>query len=241
MPPDVESRTSPEIESDRVNRMFAGIAGDYDRANRALSFGIDIYWRWRTVRRVAAAKPSVVADLATGSGDIALALRKKLPGKAEVVGLDFCEEMLVEARRKIRRNQAGISFQHGDCLNLPLQDNSVDAITIGFGFRNLEDRRAGLREMLRVLRPGGTLLVLEFSQPFRILRPFYYFYLEKILPRVAAKITGDKSAYDYLCGTISAFPDRHTLSGFIQEAGFKKVSATPLTGGIVALHQGWKR
>lgn len=229
----------PRIEGDRVNRMFAGIARDYDRANRALSFGIDIYWRWRTVRRVAAARPRAVADLATGSGDIALALRRKLPPETDVLGLDFCEEMLVEARRKAG-DRAGIAFRNGDCLALPLEDESIDACTIGFGLRNLEDRDAGLREMHRVLRGGGTLIVLEFSQPFPILRPLYYFYLEKVLPRVAARITGDRSAYHYLGGTIGAFPDRPALARQLEAAGFHSVTATPLTGGIVALHQGRK-
>jgi len=234
-----ETRSSPEIQSEKVNRMFAGIARDYDKANRALSFGIDVYWRWRTVRRVVRSKPLLVADLATGSGDIALALRKNLPGEAQVVGLDFCEEMLVQARKKASERE-GLSFRLGDCLNLPLEDSSVDACTIGFGFRNLEDRAAGLREIRRVLKPGGTLLVLEFSQPFRVLRPFYYFYLEKVLPRIAAKLTGNQSAYDYLCGTIAAFPDRPSLTDKICNAEFRDVTATPLTGGIVALHQAWK-
>ena len=223
-----------------MNRMFAGIAGRYDRANRFLSLGIDVYWRWRTVRRVVRERPRRVVDLATGSGDIALALRRHLPGSSLVTGMDFCEEMLSEARRKADARSASVDFRTGDCLRLPLDDQSVDACTIGFGLRNLEDRDAGLREMLRILRPGGTLLILEFSQPHRLLRPFYYFYLEKILPVIAARITGDRNAYHYLGGTIGAFPDRAALSRQIEAVGFQRVTATPLTGGIVALHQGFR-
>jgi demethylmenaquinone methyltransferase/2-methoxy-6-polyprenyl-1,4-benzoquinol methylase len=219
--------------------MFAGIARRYDRANRVLSLGADVYWRWRTVRRVAARNPETVADLATGSGDIALALRRRLPAGASVVGLDFCGEMLEIARRKAGAG-AKVVFRDGDCLDLPLPDSSVDVCTIGFGLRNLEDRVRGLREMLRVLRPGGTLIVLEFSQPFPVLRPFYYFYLEKVLPRIAARITGDVDAYRYLGGTIGAFPDRAVLAEELSSAGFERVDATPMTGGIVALHQGFK-
>lgn len=229
----------PKIESDGVNRMFAGIAGRYDRANRYLSLGIDVYWRARTVSRVRKTQPRTVIDLATGSGDIALALRRKLPANAAVIGMDFCEPMLDEARKKAAGIE-GVEFRTGDCLNLPLENESADALTIGFGLRNLEDRQAGLKEMLRVLRPGGSLLVLEFSQPYAILRPFYYFYLNQILPRIAARITGDVDAYRYLGGTIGAFPSREELSAQIRESGFAKVIGTPLTGGIVALHQAWK-
>ena len=234
------SPSPPLVEGESVNRMFAGIAGRYDRANRFLSLGIDVYWRWRTVRRVARERPRRVVDLATGSGDIALALRRRLPASSVVTGMDFCEEMLEEARRKADSRGATVDFRSGDCLRLPLDDQSVDACTIGFGLRNLEDRDAGLREMLRVLRPGGTLLILEFSQPYRLLRPFYYFYLGKILPVVAAWITGDRKAYQYLGGTIGAFPDRPGLSRQIEAAGFRRGTATPPTGGIVALHQGFR-
>ena len=233
------STSSPEIQAEKVNRMFAGIASRYDRANRFLSMGIDVYWRYRTVRRIRKENPERVVDLATGSGDIALALRKRLPPTTSVIGMDFCEEMLDVARKKSTTLE-GVTFQTGDCLNLPLEDASVDACTIGFGLRNLEDRQAGLREMLRILRPGGSLLVLEFSQPYRPLRPFYYFYLNKILPKVAARITGDVDAYNYLGGTIGAFPDRADLSQQILEAGFDAVASTPLTGGIVALHHARK-
>ncbi len=164
------SQNDPRIEGEQVNRMFAGIAQRYDRANRTLSFGIDIYWRWRLANRVAAAKPDVVADLATGSGDIALALRRKLPSTARIIGLDFCDGMLEEARRKAGP-QRGIEFRLGDCLQLPLEDASVDAITIGFGLRNLENRQTGLQEMRRVLTPGGGLFILEFSQTHPPPRP----------------------------------------------------------------------
>ena len=219
--------------------MFAGIASRYDRANRILSMGCDVYWRFRTVRLVQKCRPDRVVDLATGSGDIALSLRKKLPRNTEVIGMDFCEEMLVEARRKAESYE-GISFRSGDCLSLPLEDESVDVCTIGFGLRNLEDRDKGLREMRRVLRPGGSLIVLEFSQPYRLLRPFYYLYLNRILPVLAAKITGDIKAYQYLGGTIGSFPGRQELSDQILSAGFAGVRSTALTGGIVALHQARK-
>jgi len=233
------TQNTPKIESEGVNRMFAGIATRYDKANRFLSMGIDVYWRARTVNRVRQCEPNQVIDLATGSGDIALALRKKLPLGTEVVGMDFCEEMLDEARKKATGIEE-ISFRTGDCLKLPVEDESTDVCTIGFGLRNLEDRDAGLREMLRILRPGGSLLILEFSQPYAVLKPFYYFYLNKVLPRIASWITGDKDAYQYLGGTIGAFPNRDELSAQIHEAGFAKVVSTPLTGGIVALHQAWK-
>jgi demethylmenaquinone methyltransferase/2-methoxy-6-polyprenyl-1,4-benzoquinol methylase len=221
--------------------MFSGISGRYDAANHILSGGVDWYWRYRLVRAVRRQQPSAVADLATGSGDVAFALRKKLPADCPIHALDFCEPMLDVAREKqSRRRQRGeLSFAFGDCLDLPLPDASVEAVTIAFGLRNLEDRHAGLCEMRRILKPGtGALFVLEFSQPDRWLKPFYKFYLHRILPRIAAFATGDKAAYDYLAGSIEQFPAKRDLSQELEAAGFTGVRATGLTGSIVALHSG---
>lgn len=226
-------------EGKAVEEMFSGISGKYDSANHILSGGIDWYWRYRLVRAVARHRPSAVADLATGSGDVAFALRKKLSLSCPVQGLDFCEPMLDEARKKqaLRSRKGELSFTFGDCLDLPLEDASVDAVTIAFGLRNLEDRHRGLREMRRVLDPAkGALFVLEFTQPHPLLKPLYRIYLRGILPTLAKWTTGNRSAYDYLVGSINAFPRKEELSGEFRRAGFSQVSATGLTGSIVALH-----
>ncbi len=220
--------------------MFSGISGRYDLANHLLSGGIDWYWRYRLVNAVYRHQPTAVADLATGSGDVAFALRKKLPDTCRVQGLDFCEPMLDVARQKQKKRKlpGELSFSFGDCMELPLEDDSVDAITISFGLRNFEDRQRGLREMRRVLRPEtGALFVLEFTQPDAWLKPFYGFYLNHILPHIARIATGDKAAYDYLAGSINAFPDKQNLSEQILQAGFKSVKAVGMTGSIVALHK----
>jgi demethylmenaquinone methyltransferase/2-methoxy-6-polyprenyl-1,4-benzoquinol methylase len=230
-------------EGKAVSRMFAGIAGRYDLANHLLSGGIDFYWRRILTKKVRAFGPRDVVDLATGSGDVAFKLRDRLGPDVPVTGLDFCEPMLDEAREK--KNQKAdygdLHFAFGDCMALPLEANSADAVTISFGVRNFEDRQKGLREILRVLRPGGRLYVLEFSQPDRWFRPIYYFYLKYILPWVAAIATGDKSAYDYLAGTIENFPTKEALAGQLKEAGFANVAATGLTFSIVAIHEATKR
>lgn len=227
----------PHAES--VRSLFAGISGRYDLANHLLSGGVDFYWRARLVRAVRRHRPRCVVDLATGSGDVAFALRKRLPQNCPVTGLDFCEPMLEQARSKQRRRriQEGLDFDQGDCLDLPLETGSVDALTIAFGLRNLEDRQRGLREMLRVLDPQrGALFVLEFTQPDPWLRPVYRFYLQRILPRLAALATGNKAAYDYLAGSVSSFPDKAALALEMETAGFRSVQAIGLTGSIVALH-----
>ena len=220
--------------------MFSGISGRYDAANHLLSGGIDYYWRYRLVKAVFRHQPNAVADLATGSGDVALALRKKLPMNCPVHGLDFCEPMLDVARKKqTKKNFPGeLTFAFGDCLDLPLLDHSVEAVTIAFGLRNLEDRHRGLCEMRRILKPGkGALFVLEFTQPDAWMKPLYAPYLKFVLPRMASVATGDKSAYDYLAGSIEAFPDKESLSEELSAAGFSDVEATGLTGSIVALHK----
>jgi demethylmenaquinone methyltransferase/2-methoxy-6-polyprenyl-1,4-benzoquinol methylase len=224
-----------------VNSMFARIARNYDRANRLLSGGIDRWWRRCLVRRVRAGAPARVLDLATGSGDVAFALGRELPAETEIVGMDFCQPMLDEAVAKQktsgRRSGPPIEFKQGDGLALPLADASFDAVTISFGLRNMADRRRSLTEMRRVLRPGGRLFVLEFSQPQRWFRPLYFFYLRRVLPGIAGLVTGDRAAYVYLNETIEQFPGAGELAEEIIDAGFGEVTARRLTFGIVALHE----
>jgi len=224
--------------------MFGRIARRYDVANRLLSGGMDLWWRNRFVKNVRRIKPNKILDLATGSGDVAFALSRALPPGAEVVGMDFCLPMLAEAERKKAAAETSdylnLSFLPGDGLALPLSSGSFDAVTISFGLRNLADRARGLGEMHRVLRPGGKLFVLEFSRPYRWFQPFYFFYLRKILPRLAGAVTGDRAAYVYLNDSIEQFPDRESLSQELEGAGFIAVTATAMSLGIVALHEGTK-
>jgi len=223
-----------------VNSMFGRIARRYDLANRLISLGQDESWRRRLVEAVRKSQPTDVLDLATGSGDVAFALSRGLPAKVRITGMDFCQPMLDQAVAKQNAAEgrfANVTFQPGDGLALPLPDASVDAVTISFGLRNLADRARGLREMRRVLRPGGRLFVLEFSQPQRWCRTLYLFYLRHILPLLAGMITGDRSAYVYLNETIEQFPGREALAAEIRAAGFSSVSARGMAFGTVALHE----
>jgi demethylmenaquinone methyltransferase/2-methoxy-6-polyprenyl-1,4-benzoquinol methylase len=222
-----------------VNFMFGRIARRYDLANRVLSLGIDIHWRARLVSAVRKTGPESVLDLATGSGDVAFALAAALPPGTRVVGMDFCAPMLeeAEAKRRVRTGPASrVEFVPGDGLSIPAPDGSFDAVTIAFGLRNMADRSRCLGEMRRVLRPGGRLFVLEFSQPWPWVRPLYSFHLRHVVPRVAGLLTGDRDAYRYLGESIGAFPTREGLCAEILAGGFADVSASPMTMGIVALH-----
>jgi demethylmenaquinone methyltransferase / 2-methoxy-6-polyprenyl-1,4-benzoquinol methylase len=225
-------------EANAVRSMFARIAGRYDLANHLLSGGIDHLWRRRLVRAVHDSRPQDVLDLATGSGDVAFALSDGLPPGVRITGMDFCQPMLDEAVRKAGAlpHVRPIDFRQGDGLALPERDASYDAVTIAFGLRNMADRHKCLTEMRRILRPGGRVFVLEFSQPAPWFRPFYYAYLKHVLPIVAGIVTGDRNAYEYLCGSIEQYPDREAMSGEMRRAGFREVRAIPLTFGIVALH-----
>ncbi|MBC8010390.1 MAG: bifunctional demethylmenaquinone methyltransferase/2-methoxy-6-polyprenyl-1,4-benzoquinol methylase UbiE [Burkholderiales bacterium] len=223
-----------------VNSMFSRIAGRYDLANRLLSGGIDVWWRRRLMCAVRRIAPRDVLDLATGSGDVAFALSSNLPAEARVTGMDFCQPMLDEAVIKQAGGKRGsnIVFRQGDGLALPCPDAAFDSVTISFGLRNMADRHRALSEMRRVLRPGGRLHVLEFSQPHAWFRPLYYFYTKRILPPIAGWLTGDRAAYTYLNATIEAYPDHLAMTQELLRAGFREVTATRMTFGIVALHIG---
>ncbi|MBS0663452.1 MAG: bifunctional demethylmenaquinone methyltransferase/2-methoxy-6-polyprenyl-1,4-benzoquinol methylase UbiE [Verrucomicrobia bacterium] len=223
-----------------VNSMFGRIARRYDLANHLLSFGLDIWWRRRLVAAVRRHSPRDVLDLATGSGDVAFALNRGLSAGTRITGMDFCAPMLEEAERKKAvlppDRQALVTFRQGDGMALPVADESFDAVTISFGLRNMADRHRSLTEMRRVLRPGGRLYVLEFSQPWAVVKPCYFLYLRHLLPRIAGVVTGDKGAYVYLNETIEEFPGRSALAEEIRSAGFADVQAEGLSGGTVALH-----
>ena len=215
----------------RVRKMFGCIARRYDLANHLLSCGIDFYWRRRAAEIVAGWRQRRIADLATGTGDLALALQKKMPD-AEIVGVDFLPEMLDLARRKGVRQ-----IVLADAMNLPFGDASFDCVTIGFGLRNLENSAAALVEMSRVLKTNGHLLVLEFSVPTTpILRAIYRFYLHRCLPLFGSFLTGTKTAYDYLGDSIEEFPSGGAMCELMAENGFTHQTFEPLTGGIVTIY-----
>jgi demethylmenaquinone methyltransferase / 2-methoxy-6-polyprenyl-1,4-benzoquinol methylase len=218
-----------------VREMFGSIATRYDFANHVLSCGIDFYWRARAAEVVRAWQPHTIADLATGTGDLALAIQRNLP-RAELTGVDFLPEMLEIARRKgVRR------VVSADAMRLPFDDASFDCVTIGFGLRNLESYSAALTEMWRILNPRGHLLVLEFSLPTTpILRAVYRFYLHRCLPVLGSFLTQKKSAYDYLGDSIEEFPSGDAMCKLMRGAGYISPSFEPLTGGIVTLYTATK-
>jgi demethylmenaquinone methyltransferase / 2-methoxy-6-polyprenyl-1,4-benzoquinol methylase len=218
-----------------VREMFGSIATRYDLANHVLSCGIDFYWRARAAEIVASWHPNTIADLATGTGDLALAIQKKLP-HAELTGVDFLPEMLELAQRKgVRR------VVLSDAMKLPFDDASFDCVTIAFGLRNLENCSAALTEMRRVLNANGHLLVLEFSLPTTpALRAVYRFYLHRCLPLLGSFLTQEKSAYDYLGDSIEKFPSGNAMCELMQETGYVSPSFEPLTGGIVTIYTATK-
>jgi demethylmenaquinone methyltransferase/2-methoxy-6-polyprenyl-1,4-benzoquinol methylase len=220
----------------RVREMFGSIATRYDFANHVLSCGIDFYWRARAAEIVASWHPHTIVDLATGTGDLALAMQKKLP-HAELTGVDFLPEMLELARRKgVRR------MVLADATKLPFYDASFDCVTIAFGLRNLENCSVALTEMWRVLNAEGHLLVLEFSLPTTpILRAAYRFYLHRCLPLLGSFLTQKKSAYDYLGDSIEEFPSGNAMCELMQAAGYVSPEFEPLTGGIVTIYTAVKR
>lgn len=225
-----------------VREMFAGIAGRYDLLNHLLSLNIDKGWR----RKVSAAlRPilddpaAVVLDVACGTGDLSLELNRG--SKAQIVGTDFCRPMLTNAKVKSEGEAKPIPYIEGDALGLPFVDDSFDAVTIAFGLRNLANVPDGLTELRRILKPGGTLAVLEFSAP--VVPGFgkvFNFYFAHVLPRIGGAVSGSRGAYEYLPDSVSKFPNQKKLVDMIESTGFADVKYSNLTGGIAALHTGTK-
>lgn len=236
-------RTANEIAHARaVREMFGGIAARYDFLNHFLSLNIDKRWRRAVkamLRDILDREDAIVLDVACGTGDLAFELHRN--ARARVVGTDFCHPMLAVAQNKRAASGSDIPFIEGDAMNLSFADGVFDAVTIAFGLRNLSNFQDGLQELRRIIRPGGRLIVLEFSSPvIPGFRQGFKFYFNHVLPRIGGAVSGSRGAYEYLPDSVSKFPDQKRLVELMTEIGFHDVGYQNLTGGIAAMHIGVK-
>jgi demethylmenaquinone methyltransferase/2-methoxy-6-polyprenyl-1,4-benzoquinol methylase len=220
-----------------VRQMFAAIAQHYDRLNSVLSFGLHHRWRWQAVQCSGIRPGAQVLDLCSGTADLALTFARRLHGEGYVIATDFCHAMLIRGVHKAIRQQAALAFALADAQRLPFCDTSFDCVSVAFGLRNVECLALALREMYRVLRPGGVALILEFGQPRgRMFGPVYRWYARHILPRLGGWVSGHRDAYTYLPRTAAVFPAGARFVSEVTAQGFMNVQARPLTGGIVYLY-----
>lgn len=228
----------------RVRRMFGEIAGKYDFLNHLLSLNVDRYWRWRTVRTVAPKGGDRILDVCTGTGDLALAYHKATKGEAEIVGADFCHEMLAIGHQKGMKARAGdrLTFIEADTQSLPFPSDRFNIVTVAFGLRNVADTDAGLAEMTRVCSPGGHVAVLEFSSPeWQPFKGIYSWYFRNVLPRIGQMLARNaESAYSYLPESVGEFPQGEALAERMRRVGLTEVSYRPLTLGVATLYVGKK-
>lgn len=234
--------SSQEIVS--VPQMFDSISSSYDTVNRILSCGLDLYWRWRLSSFVPKKHSLYLLDGATGTGDQLISVMKNCKNIHQAAGIDLSPQMLKLAYEKTRKKSYGhrLLFKEASLLDLPFPDNTFDCVTLSFGIQNVGDVGRALREIQRVLKDGGTVLILEFSLPSYLwLRKMHLFYLSQILPRVGGFFSKNEGAYDYLHRTILSFPYGEGFCAYLKENGFQEVKARPLTAGIVTLYQGWKK
>ncbi|HLV43187.1 MAG TPA: bifunctional demethylmenaquinone methyltransferase/2-methoxy-6-polyprenyl-1,4-benzoquinol methylase UbiE [Brumimicrobium sp.] len=228
-------------KKEEVAEMFDNISAKYDFLNHFLSLGIDHLWRRRAINMLKASAPKKVIDLATGTGDFALAALKLNPEK--VVGVDISKGMLAKGREKIKKKgkEDIITMVYGDSEELPFEDNEFDALTVGFGVRNYENLEKGLAEMLRVIAPGGKAVILEFSKPKKFpVKQFFEFYSKYIIPILGKSISKDSAAYEYLPESVAAFPEGQAFIDILNKVGYKNTSSRLVSGGIATIYTGIK-
>lgn len=234
------SNLDPSSKAARVRSMFAEIAPTYDFLNHALSLNIDKRWRRLVIKRVAdrLRRPGAIAlDLCCGTAELSL----ELAGLAPTFGVDFCHPMLQIGIKKVRRAALPIDLIEGDALNVPFADSMFDVVTVGFGLRNVDDPESGLREIYRLLKPGGHCVVLEFSHPqLPVFRNLFQFYFTRLLPRIGRAVSGSSFAYQYLPDSVRLFPGQKELAALMQAVGFSDVRYYNLFGGVASLHLGDK-
>lgn len=224
-------------KKEQVAKMFDNIAGNYDFLNHFLSLGIDIYWRKKLVEKLSKQSPKNILDVATGTADLAIEMLKVTPDK--ITGVDISNGMLEIGRKKIKKKalEDKISLQEADSENLPFEDNYFDAVCVSFGARNFENLEKGLSDMCRVLKPGGKLYILEFSQPNIFpFKQLYQFYFKYVLPLLGKFISKDNAAYNYLPESVSAFPYGKKLNKIIEKCGYNKAKDHSLTLGIASIY-----
>ncbi|MET3731059.1 demethylmenaquinone methyltransferase/2-methoxy-6-polyprenyl-1,4-benzoquinol methylase [Moheibacter stercoris] len=240
------SNVKPYSDSDlskkkQVEQMFDNISDNYDLLNRILSMGIDVSWRKKVVKSVQKAKPSTILDIATGTGDLAIAMAKATDAK--ITGFDLSAGMLEVGRKKVsEQNLANrIEMIQGDAENMPFADHSFDVITVAFGVRNFENLSKGLDEIYRVLKPGGKFIILEFSQPESFpMKQLYAFYSKNILPKIGKQISKDQSAYTYLPDSVKAFPYGEKMKNILKSSNFVQPFDKKLTFGIASIYESLK-
>ena len=237
----VPYKEKEQSKKEQVADMFNNISKRYDLLNHVLSMGIDILWRKKAVRMLKPFKPNIILDIASGTGDFAIETSSLKPTK--IYGVDISEGMLDVGRKKVKAKKLShiIEMQLGDSENLSFEDNYFDAVTVAFGVRNYENLKLGLSEMLRVMKPGGHVVIIEFSKPSKFpIKQIYNFYFKTILPRVGKMISKDNSAYEYLPESVSAFPYGQAFIDIMKEVGFTETKAIPLTLGISSIYWGSK-
>ncbi len=232
---------SDKTKKEEVAEMFDNISERYDFLNHFLSLGIDKLWRKRAVKLLKPLKPKRIIDLATGTGDFAIAALKLNPEK--IVGVDISDGMLEKGRIKMKKRgvEQTVEMINGDSEDLPFEDNYFDALTVGFGVRNYENLEKGLAEMLRVIRPGGMAVILEFSKPKKFpVKQLFNFYSKRIIPILGKSISKDDAAYAYLPESVEAFPEGKDFLDILEKVGYKNVKAKPVSGGIATIYTGLK-
>tara|TARA_Y100000385_G_scaffold171362_2_gene177504 strand:- start:2405 stop:3133 length:729 start_codon:yes stop_codon:yes gene_type:complete len=230
-----------QSKKQEVATMFNNISGRYDFLNHFLSLGIDKLWRRKAVKQLKELNPNKILDIATGTGDFALALLKLKP--KEIIGVDISQGMLSVGTNKMKKKKVDgiIKLELGDSENLPFEDNSFDAITVAFGVRNFEDLEKGLSEMKRVLRPDGKVIILEFSKPkYFPIKQLFSFYSNCVIPTFGKLISKDKRAYTYLPESVAEFPEGENFHIIMDKVGYNKVSSLRLSGGISSIYMGYK-